>query len=216
MLRYRPTQYLNNIMRHTIFIITSILILSSCTQPVKTINRKELQKVRIDFASAKMDIPKSYKLTSPDELLNALYLMDITDMLIQSSIQKIQAIKTFPTAFIIYADTINFDNSIWFQEGEHIHLTKTISQQYLQILEQQFQSEWTPQGIDYERVDSKFLTGKNMQILKLKYKLSYDSFSKYTTQYIVSSKSHTFGIIVNNRTEDDYEDLVKQITTTPK
>jgi hypothetical protein len=136
---------------------------------------------------------------------------DKPEDVIQASVQKIETVKTLPTDFIIYSDTTNFENNIWFQEGEHVPLTKSLSQQYLGMLEHQLQKEWTPQGIKYDRVESKYFSGRNNQIIKLKYKLIHQSFSRYTTQYLISTKTQTMGIVINSLTLSDYESMVTEM-----
>lgn len=182
---------------------------SSCGQTDKTKEKDDLKKVTIDFAEAVIEIPDFYRLISPDDLKNELLSSDKPNNVIQTSIQKIEKLKSMPTDFIIYADTANFENNLWFQEGEHVRLTKSLSQQYLGMLEKQLGQTWTPQGIEYERIESKFISRSNNQVIKLKYKLTHDDFSRFTTQYIVSGKSKTIGIVVNDLSLKDYEILIK-------
>ena len=196
-------------MKQVLYLLSIIFLVNSCGQSSRSVHSQDLQTVTIDFADAEIKMPKNYKQVSPDELKKILISSDKPHDVVQANIRKIETLKTFPTDFIIYSDTTNAENNIWFQEGEHISLTKSLSEQYLSALEQQLQKEWTPQDIEYDRVESKYFAGSNAQIIKLKYKLTHESFSQYTTQYVISTRTKTMGIVINSQTLADYESMVK-------
>lgn len=194
-----------------LFCILTIVCFTACYKTDKSKEIDDLQVVKIEFANATIGIPQRYKLTSPEELKEGLLNSGKQYSEISETIQKIDAIKSIPTAFEIYVDTLNFDNNVWFQQGEHVRLTKSVSQQYLAVLETQLQKQWTPQGIKFERIESKYLSGTDVHLVKLKYKLTREGLSTYTTQYLVSSNSTTLGVVINNANSDDLERLIRGI-----
>jgi hypothetical protein len=167
------------------------------------------QRITIDFAETTINIPDHFKLTSSSLLKKDLLRLDEADYIIRTSIQNIEKIESMPMDFIIYADTANFENNISFQEGEYVSLTKSISQQYLGMLEKQLSQTWASQGIEFERIESKFISSESKKIIKIKFKLTHGDFSRFTTQYIASAKSNTVGMIVNSLSSEDYEILIK-------
>ncbi|HYF66655.1 MAG TPA: hypothetical protein VD884_00905 [Ohtaekwangia sp.] len=193
-----------------LFYILIILSLTACGKGGGFDENDDLQLVKIEFANSTIGIPKNYKLKSPEEIKESLLNSSKRYSEISETIQKLDYIKSIPTEFQIYVDTLNYDNNIWFQEGQYVRLTKSLSQQYLSALETQLQKQWTPQDIKYERLESKFLSGTHAQLIKLKYKLSRESSSTYTTQYLISSNSKTIGVIINNVGPDDMENLVSR------
>jgi hypothetical protein len=166
-----------------------------------------LQTVAVGFANASMEIPLSYKRVPVEELENLLINSGIPEDLKQ----KLAFVNAFPAHFIIYSDTTNLQNMIWFQKGEHITLTKGLAQQYLSMLEQQLEGQWKPYGIDYDRVGSNFISENNIKILKLQYKLNHQGLVRYATQYLVSTKTQTIGVIVNGLTSNDFESSVRRL-----
>jgi hypothetical protein len=169
------------------------------------------QTVNIDFANAKMEMPRSYKRVSVEELENLLVNSGGPEDLKQLQIGKFELVKAFPAHFIIYSDTANSENTIWFQKGEHITMTKSIAQQYRGMLEQHLEEQWKPFGIEYDRMESIYISANDIQIIKLKYMLNYQDLERYTTQYLISTKTQTWGIIVNGITASDYEDNVRRL-----
>jgi hypothetical protein len=185
--------------------------MTACNSVDKSMVTESTRTVSIDFANASIELPKSFELTTTDDLKFALINSNKSDKIIQTNLQKIEAIENFPFAIIIYSDTSNFENNIWFQQGEHFQLTKELSKHYINLVEKQLKLDWSYQGIDYERVEGKYLSNKNAQIIKLKYKLTLEGETRFTTQYLISTRTQTIGVIINNMTTIDFENLIKGI-----
>jgi hypothetical protein len=79
------------------------------------------------------------------------------------------------------------------------------------MLEKQVSQDWSNLGLDYERLEKRFLKTGKSKIIKVKYRQEYDGQEKYQTQYIVTSNYKTFGIVVSNYEDVDFEEIVKRI-----
>jgi len=170
-----------------------------------------LKTIDIKFAKAKLQIPASYIISSPRELIQEVRHSNLPNPIIQNRIQFYETIKSYKLKSLVYSDTTEIDNKIMMQEGEHVMLTKHISQLYAGQLEQELQKNWVTQGIDFKRVEIKFSKGGTTQIIKLKYNILYDNYSNYTTQYIITTLKKTIAITVTSSSNQDFEDLIKRM-----
>lgn len=197
-------------MKQLLYFLSIILLFISCGKKINS-DGEGFQTVTIDFANARMEMPHSYKHVSVEELENLVMNSSGPEDLKQLQIQKFELVKAFPEQFIIYCDTANSENTIWLQKGEHITLTKHIAQQYLGMLEQQLEAQWKPYGIEYDRMENNYVSVNDIQIIKIKYRLNHQDLERYTTQYLISTKTQTMGIIVNGIDLNDYENNVKRL-----
>lgn len=186
-------------------------MLISCGENRDNISDSDLKRISIDFANAKMNLPKSFQQTSFSEYRQKLINSNKPNDVIESSLVKLEQMQSIPQKIILFTDTSNFDNAIWFQEGEHVNLTKSLAQQYMRLLDENLVKQWTPQGIKFSKIDSKYFNGKNAKVIKLKYKLTDNISTRFSTQYIISTNSNTWSITVSNITDQDFEQLVKKI-----
>jgi hypothetical protein len=193
-----------------LYFLSLILLFISCEKR-KTLDAEGLQTVTIGFANASMEMPRFYRDIPVEVLENLLGNSGEPDDLKQLQIQRLELVKAFPAHFIIYTDSTNLANQIWFQKGEHIVLTKHIAQQYLSMLEHQLEEQWNPYGVDYNRMESRYISTPNGQIIKLKYKIYHQDQMRFSTQYLISTRTQTMGIIVNGIDSMDYEDNVRRL-----
>ncbi|PCI98513.1 MAG: hypothetical protein COB15_05630 [Flavobacteriales bacterium] len=193
-------------MKNFLFIL-SIFIATGCGED-NTINYN-LKTIEIRFAKAKMDIPNSYIKSSPDELIEEVKRSDLPEPIVKSRIQFYETIKSYKLKSLVFTDTTNIGNKIMIQEGEHVMLTKKISQLYAGKLEQELEKNWLTQGVGYKRIEIKFSKGGTTQLVKLKYNIIFGDYSNYTTQYIITTLKKTLAITVTSTSKEDYEDLIK-------
>lgn len=199
-------------MKYYTIITLCFCLFISCRQSEKIVSNPNLQRVSIYFANAHIDIPRSYRLTTPDQMGIYMHKSGMPEKVIAQNIHILEALKGSSIAFLIYADTADFQKNIWFMDIKNVHLTKMMSQQYLGMAEQRLKETWTPLGVEYKRVESRFETGADARLLKLKYKLTKGKFIRYTTQYIISTNKQSLGIMINNSTPEDFESLVTKMT----
>jgi hypothetical protein len=194
-----------------IFCIIIFITINSCNLKHHS-DLKGYQTVRIPSSDAAMAIPTSYKPVSIEELENYLQVTssqsgDSTGI----AFPNFKIIKANPTYFNFYFDTANFENMILFQKGEHVNLTKSVSRQFINMLEEGMEQQWKPYNVKRRRMESKYISGDLANIVKVKYLLTFKNVSQYLTQYLVSSPTQTLGIIVRRVDSLDFEPHVTQL-----
>ena len=199
-------------MKNFVISFITLILLISCGNSGKNGNNSDLQKVSVYFANAHMDIPKSYRLVSPDQMEVHMSKSGQPEDMKTEYINLIEEMKRTNLGFLIYADSADFDNNIWFMHIDKVPLTKTSSQAYLGMLEQNLKSRWTPLGVKCQRVESTYSAGAGASLLKIKYRLTKGNFAIFATQYIISTKDQMLGIMVNSPIPEDYQDLVTKMT----
>jgi hypothetical protein len=199
-----------------IIIAIGVLILAACGNSTSQNKQSEFndegfKKVNVDFLAQEILIPNNYVEISPDELQEKLLEVKKETKFINAVKGGIEKLKLMPTEFVIYTDRENFENCFWIQSGEYVDFDKNIASQYIGMLEKQVSQDWSNLGLDYERLEKRFLKTGKSKIIKVKYRQEYDGQEKYQTQYIVTSNYKTFGIVVSNYEDVDFEEIVKRI-----
>ncbi len=176
-----------------------------------TLKQEDLQEITLDFSEAVIEIPKSYELISLNKLKEELIDLGKTNNITQEDILNIEKLKSISTNFTVYADTANSENNIFFQEANYTELTESAAQGYLNLLEEHIAHTWRNKKVTFEKIESEFISDEDRKIVKLKYKLTHDNFSRFGIQYIISTKSKTIGITISSLTSEDYEALIRKL-----
>ncbi len=196
----------------TILPILIVLLLTSCLQSKDEKTNSDLYKtVSLKFAKILVQVPANYVRSSFDEYEKKLIESDRDEFLKGLDLQSLNGLRSLPVAIEIYADSTNFLNYILFQDGEHVMLTKPIAQQYLQVLKGHLERSWGSLGLSYDLKEKKFFSNGNSQVIKIKYKTAIRDYKKYQTQYIVSGRTKTIGVIVSTVQDIDSDDIVGRI-----
>ncbi len=211
-----PNNYLlasgqnNENMKQLITIISILCLLFSCGK-TDALKQEDLQEITLDFSETVIEIPRSYELISLNKLKEKLIALGKTNNITLDDILNIEKLKSISRSFIVYADTTNSENNIFFQEANYTELTGSSAQEYLDLLEKHTAHMWKNKKVSFEKIESEFISDEDCKIIKLKYKLTHDNFSRFGTQYIISSKLKTIGITVNSLTSEDYEALIRKL-----
>lgn len=166
----------------------------------------------VNFLNKKAYIPSNYKKINLNELgemlkqnpdLNKLDKMNYR--LATSSYN--QSGKT-P---VLYQDTIVNTNSIWFLPGSYVPLDKTMVNDFVTAAEKQLLIPAQYQGINYKRLEAKFIKLNALKAIKVKYKLIFNDNIRYLTQYIITKQLETYSMIVTHEYNEDFQKVLKSL-----
>ncbi len=192
-------------------LITFILFLSCSPSEDNAQENEAFKTIVIDFARVKAQVPVSYVRTNLDEYESMLLESDREQALKDIDLRANNNLKSIPVKTQLYLDSTNYGNHILFQEGEHVKLTKELVGQYLHILNKQLEQSWGEAGLHYELQDKRFFSNREAQVIKIKFKVSYNDFQKYVTQYIISGRAKTIGVFSSTIADTDADELMKRI-----
>lgn len=196
----------------SIYLIIIALLLESCSQGKNDgINNDAYKTVTIEFANIQAQVPKVYVRSSIENYENKILESDREQFLKDLDLQSLNGLKDLPIATEVYLDSTNFLNQIYFQEGEYVKLTKPIAQQYLQMLKEHLEQSWTKLGLTYDLKEKKFFSNGDWQVIKIKYKIDFRSYQKYQTQYILSGRTKTIGLIISTVEDTDTDEIFGRI-----
>ena len=196
-----------------IFIIGTLII--SCGPNPKTIQKDpNSRQVEIDFADISVSLPKVFQRFSPEELIYELESLDSVEISENdrlTRIDRIEAMRSTNMKFYIYVDTTDINNTIIFLAEKYLKLDKEVRQYILSNADKTLKPKADDMGVEIKRVDSKFLTGKRTDVLKLKYEMKGTDLIAYWTTYMVTTASNSFQIFVTRTDTVDYEDKITRM-----
>ncbi len=165
----------------------------------------------VDFLNATVLLPKTYEKLTADELKNKLLALvenpDQADFINQG----FENLKKSPFGFAVFADKDDCTSYIWVRQGEFVPLDKTLANQYLGMVSARVEQDWGGIGMDYERLENRFIQTDESKIIKIKYRTELDNRIGYHTQYVITSKIKTFDFLVVSNQNTDLENLIKRI-----
>ena len=202
---------LTKIMKAKLLVIAIVFFVSCSSGDEKQITNNAFKNVTLDFAEVEAQVPKNYVRTSFDEYERIINESETEQYLKDINLQNINKLRSVPVAIELYLDSSNYVNQIYFQEGEYVKLDKSIAQQYLQVLRGQVEQSWETLGIGYQLKEKKFFSNKDLQVIQIKYKLDLYGSEKYFTQYIISGRRKTIGVMINNKSDIDTEEILKGV-----
>ncbi|WP_132703730.1 hypothetical protein [Winogradskyella wandonensis] len=164
-----------------------------------------LQKIK--FLNRNFPIPKSYKRISVDDYIKKIKDSLGRDAYTEREIQRFKGLNRIGGLVEIFADTLNHENSITFHPNNYFKMSKEMQHIYTSMLEDAFDVDYETYGIKYEKIESTFLDYGLAEIIKVKFKKDFNEFSHYFTHYVVSHNLRSFGVIVNNKENIDYQSI---------
>jgi len=191
--------------------IIPVLLLVGCDKIEQLWSTKasDLKTVKIGFARVSVNIPKKYERVEPDDLINRI--LETDTIYGERRAARFEKMKAAGPAFMIYVDTADINNLIYFMDGDHVRLTSELVKYWVPRLEQTLESDWSEEGIHFKRIDNQFYPGRTTQLLKLKYELTRTEQLGYSTMYLISTSTNTFGVFVSGSANEDYEELFSKI-----
>jgi len=194
-------------------VVILVLILSSCKQEKENLVPKGHRSVKLSFVDANINLPNEYVEISIDELIEVWEYAEVDSVFKENKIQWLIQLRDSPAFATMFCDSSNVDNYIYFQKGKHVFLTKEIADQYLTNVQRNLRGSSELGGFNFTKVESKINSGDEAQLIKFKYKFDPEGEERteYRTQYLFSSKTKTFGMVVSRSDEVDFERLIRDV-----
>lgn len=193
------------------YVLTTLLLLFIASSCQSNTENKNFEKHHIDFINASIFLPKEYKKITIDNLVSKIEENSVDNTVKNYHIQYYKKLKTTPYKFDFIIDTTDEGNLISFQSSKYFDFNKNIVSLYLDMLESQSYAIERDVGKKYERIESEYTENNGVKIIRVKYKETYKDWIGYKTQYIITTKLKTFGIIILNRNNIDYKNLVTEM-----
>ncbi len=187
-------------MRKNIFFFIVLVSLFSCGNELKN-----YKLIEIDIIETSIVLPSKYKIISPTNYLIKLLDSKKATVLVSHIEQSIMNSLNSDINFELLYDTTNVNNSIIiFKENLPI-LNQYMASKYLKELEEMFDDNWSPQGVEYVKVGSSFVRKKPLEFIKLKYLKEYNEDIMYFTQFFINRKDKSYILTINGDGKDDFE-----------
>lgn len=201
-------------MKKILLLLTLLLIIGCKSDKKETLSGSNDTELHlIEFLGTEIHFPKNYEKTNLEEVSEIFRQIPTPNGYEAAYTNGLQNLKNFDAEFEIFAEKQNYMNSIWFMNGEYIPLDKSIVNTYVNMVEQQLLPQKEKFGIEYNRLESKFLTNKNTKAIKVKYEQKINDQKRYLTQYLVTYKLKTFSFIVSNEKNIDHQFMTKNFGT---
>ena len=194
-------------------LITTVLVFSCDNNKVKTEEYFKGYSLKpINFLNKKAYLPSNYTKVNLNELGEMLRqnpdLNPIDKMYYQMAVN---AEKETNKVAVLYVDSLEKKNSIWFIPAQYFPLKKEYVNDYVNLLETIFFSQHEFYGIFYERLEAKFLAINGNQAIKVKYKRIFEEDERYLTQYIITKKFDSYSITITDKENNDYQKILKSL-----
>ncbi len=198
-------------MKTAIMFLSCFCLLYSCSVEEAPPLPFDLKSVEFKSVGAHMAIPAQYRHGTVQELIELWQSSDIPSGIKDKVIHMMKILQDDSTSTVIYVDSTDLENSIWVQESPYFPMNESLARQFINSFEHRFQKEWEPLGVSFNEIESAYIENNRARAIKLKYFLKVNDHSRFTTQYLITSQDKTISIIVNNRTMEDYEELIRGI-----
>ncbi|WP_418512021.1 hypothetical protein [Corallibacter sp.] len=188
-----------------------ILIFLSCKSDKNEIppEFKDSNLQLVEFLEKKIYIPKDFKKTSIETVAELIKNSPDLNELSEYEFQKLENFKKMGQTVEMFIKDGNYKNNISFQSGNYVELTKEAVEVYVDLLENHLFVESESFGVERKRLESKFLTYGISKVVKVKYLQTFGEEKIFLTQYLVTYKLKTFGIIVASESDSDYQYILK-------
>ena len=167
----------------------------------------------INFLNKKAYLPSNYKKVNLNELGEMLRQnpeLNSLDKLYYR--MAIEAEKETKKIAVLYVDSLDKKNSIWFIPAQYFPLKKEYVNDYVHLLETNLFKQQESYGYSFERLESKFLTINGNQSIKVSYKRNFQENTIYQTQYIITTTEFdTYSITVTNNNPLDFQKILKSL-----
>ncbi|MDR2038284.1 MAG: hypothetical protein LBQ60_10225 [Bacteroidales bacterium] len=172
----------------------------------------------LDTYGIKFHIPPGYRQIAIENEINADRMWDnikkvkgklsYNDSLLSGMIIKQHLLKGNPG--ILFCDTTDYSNSIFFFIAPHLRINQDTAEQLTQVMQKLV---WIPGVNQVFWEERKVIEGGTYRFIKVKLKIKKDNDKTvYRTSYILPLKSKSLGIMVTNDSGEDQETNVKQIS----
>ncbi len=188
-----------------------LLVFLSCKSDKKEIPSefKDSNLQLVEFLEKKIYLPKDFEKTTIETVAELIKNSPDLNELSEYEIQKLENFKKMGQTVEIFIKNGNYRNNISFQKGNYVELTKEAVEVYVDLLENRLFVESEQFGVERKRLESKFLNYGISKIVKVKYLQTFGEEKIYLTQYLVTYKLKTFGIIVASESDNDYQYILK-------
>ncbi|WP_405570948.1 hypothetical protein [Winogradskyella sp. Asnod2-B02-A] len=163
---------------------------------------------RIDLLNLKIKIPNNYdKISSnyfSDILENSIYSNEFTEY----ELKSMDRFRKFGSNAEIFVDNDDITNVIIFHRADYIKMSKEALELYIEMVDGNIFADAELKGIEYKRLEGKFLNYGLAEVVKVKFSQTYhqdESTKTYLTNYLVSHNLKSFGIIVINNENIDFQ-----------
>lgn len=188
-----------------------LLIFINCKSDEKEIPTefKDSNLQLIEFLEKKIYLPKDFKRSSIETVAELVKNSPDVNELSEYELQKLENLKKMEQTVEMFIKNDNYKNNISFQSGNYVELTKEAVEVYVDLLENHLFVESKSFGVERKRLESKFLTYGISKVVKVKYLQTFGEEKIYLTQYLVTYKLKTFGIIIASESDNDYQYILK-------
>ncbi|MEC3906149.1 hypothetical protein VOI54_03910 [Tamlana sp. 2201CG12-4] len=190
-----------------ILLIFILITFISCKSDKKEIapEFKDSNLQLVEFLEKKIYLPKGFKKSSIEMFAELIENSPNKNELTEYELRKLENFKKMGESIEIFIQEDNYRNNISFQLGDYVQLTKEAVEVYVDLLENHLFVESESFGVERKRLESKFLSYGNSKVVKVKYLQTFGVEKIYLTQYLVTYKLKTFGIIISSETDNDYQ-----------
>ncbi len=190
---------------HYAFLVLLLIFVSACDDEKK--EHSELQQIQ--FLEKNIHFPVNYQKCNFDqyaEIYDKIEQLDQHDIQLMSAINGLQVMGA---QFELFYEKGNTSNLIWLVPGEYIPLDKSMVTVYANMLDQQLAPQLAESGIEYNRLEKKFISINQTKAIKIKLEQIYNGKSRFLTQYLISYKLKTFLLTVSNDKNIDYQFILR-------
>ena len=188
-----------------------ILIFIGCNSDKKEISDEIKNSIlqEIEVLDRKMYLPKEYEKSSIEAIAELIRNSPDRNEFSEYELQKLNSFQRMGATVEIFVDKENYENNISFQPGKYIQMSRQAVEVYVDLLENNLFLAAKSQGIEYERLESKYIEYGLAKIVKVKYLQTFKGKKRYLTQYLVSHNLKAFGIIILNEENKDFQYILK-------
>jgi len=192
-------------------LIFLLLIIISCQSDKKS-NPNPLNENNfhlVNFLEKKVYLPNDFKRFSIETFAELIKNSSDSDVLNKYELERLENFKQMNENVEIFIGNNDYLNSISFQSSPYFEFGKEAVAMYVDLLENNLFVEPRSRGIEFERLESKYLKYGISKIVKVKYLRKHENEKNYLTQYLISYKLKTFAITVANQHGNDYQFILR-------
>lgn len=166
----------------------------------------------VNFLNKKTHLPSVFKKVNLNEISEMLRQNPDLNPIDQFHLKQAVALQNnSPVAPVLFQDSINKSNVIWFTKDSYIPVDKELAISYVNMLENSLLPNQNNSGFTYEKLEGKYMVINGFQCIKVKYKVSYGDKAVYSTQYIATRDLETTMIASTNAENLDFNYLLKNL-----
>ncbi len=163
---------------------------------------------RVEFLDMNVFLPDNFKKSSYEAYTELIKNETDLDTLTNYELERLNNLKQMDDGHELFIYDGDYLNTITFQSSPYFDFDKSAVSFYVNQLESINFVEPRSRGIEFDRLESKFLKYGNSKIIKVKYRQTFGNKIRFLTQYIITYKLKTFGITVTNQYGDDHKVLL--------